>query len=391
MRIRKFKFLKKEKGQGLAESGLILALVSILAIATLSALGGGINDRFNRISDSLGLSSDELGLSSDEGATVFDDWASNYIQPNPDGEGLIVNSSDDPSVTVVTSESLGYGMLLTATSKTGDVDTFDGLYRYYLANRGHGTELMAWWQQYSGGNKSTDENNATDGDIFIAESLIQAGNRWTAHKDEYHEQAKAILEDILAYNYNPEAQILTVSNWVTDNTKEWTVFRSADITPAFFRHFKSLTGDARWSTIEKSMMKYAKHVSDNVASGLVPDFIDVKSGFGEPVDYEVMGDAESTYYGWSAIRVPIMLTMGSVSSSTKQLVQPMVDFLANEEPLYALYYLEGAPAVNYSSNATLYALQYAQVKLSGGKVSEFNLPNGGYYTDTLYALSRMVN
>ena len=68
----------------------------------------------------------------------------------------------------------------------------------------------------------------------------------------------------------------------------------------------------------------------------------------------------------------------------------MINFLEKEEPLYALYNLDGTPAVNYSSKATLDALNYAQYKIQNKDLPDYNLPNGGYYTDTLYALSRVV-
>jgi pilus assembly protein Flp/PilA len=41
--------MRNEKGQGMAEYALILVLVSIAAIAALTALGGSITDVFNRI------------------------------------------------------------------------------------------------------------------------------------------------------------------------------------------------------------------------------------------------------------------------------------------------------------------------------------------------------
>lgn len=44
---------KEEKGQGMVEYGLILALVAVAAIAALSILGGNIRDIFNRVNDEI--------------------------------------------------------------------------------------------------------------------------------------------------------------------------------------------------------------------------------------------------------------------------------------------------------------------------------------------------
>lgn len=43
----------EEKGQGMAEYGLILALVAIAVIVALTALGGGISDKFDEVKDEL--------------------------------------------------------------------------------------------------------------------------------------------------------------------------------------------------------------------------------------------------------------------------------------------------------------------------------------------------
>lgn len=331
---------------------------------------------------------ESLMSTNEKAKTVYDQWSEKYIISTD--AGTIVNSSDDSSVKNATSESHGYGMLLTATAKNGTEETFDKLYNYYMNHRGQDRNLMAWQQKYTGDSVTNDDNNATDGDIFIAESLIQAAKRQPDKKSEYAAQAKKILTDILKYNYNSEIGILTVSNWVTSNTKEWTVFRTADVTPVFFEHFKILTGDKNWDTIRTNMTKYTKDVSLSTKSHLVSDFVNVKDGKGEPVDYAVMWDNEATFYGWSAIRVPTMLSFGTISRDATQLVTPMVNFLEKEEPLYALYNLDGTPAVNYSSKATLDALNYAQYKTQNKDLPDYNLPNGGYYTDTLYALSRVV-
>lgn len=45
--------LRNEKGQGMVEYGLILALVAIVVIVALGAMGGTISDKFNQINGKL--------------------------------------------------------------------------------------------------------------------------------------------------------------------------------------------------------------------------------------------------------------------------------------------------------------------------------------------------
>ena len=118
---------------------------------------------------------ESLMSTNEKAKTVYDQWSEKYIISTD--AGTIVNSSDDSSVKNATSESHGYGMLLTATAKNGTEETFDKLYNYYMNHRGQDRNLMAWQQKYTGDSVTNDDNNATDGDIFIAESLIQAAKR----------------------------------------------------------------------------------------------------------------------------------------------------------------------------------------------------------------------
>ena len=48
-------FAPKEKGQGLVEYAIILALIAIVVIAVMTTLGKKINNTFNGISESLTL------------------------------------------------------------------------------------------------------------------------------------------------------------------------------------------------------------------------------------------------------------------------------------------------------------------------------------------------
>ena len=46
-------FVQEESGQGLVEYGLIIALVAIVLIGALNALGGGLQNIFKQITDGL--------------------------------------------------------------------------------------------------------------------------------------------------------------------------------------------------------------------------------------------------------------------------------------------------------------------------------------------------
>jgi len=45
--------MKDERGQGMAEYGLIIALVAIVVIVALTALGTRLKDKFNKVTDTL--------------------------------------------------------------------------------------------------------------------------------------------------------------------------------------------------------------------------------------------------------------------------------------------------------------------------------------------------
>jgi pilus assembly protein Flp/PilA len=47
-------FIPREEGQGLVEYALIIVLIAIVVIAALTALGGTVQDVFERITGTLG-------------------------------------------------------------------------------------------------------------------------------------------------------------------------------------------------------------------------------------------------------------------------------------------------------------------------------------------------
>lgn len=45
--------LRDENGQGMAEYGLILALIAVVCVAALTILGGGLRDKFTEVNNNL--------------------------------------------------------------------------------------------------------------------------------------------------------------------------------------------------------------------------------------------------------------------------------------------------------------------------------------------------
>ncbi len=63
------RFYKEEEGQGLVEYALIIGLISIVAIAALSAAGGSINSMFTSVSDKLGSAAETVNKNGTEAAS----------------------------------------------------------------------------------------------------------------------------------------------------------------------------------------------------------------------------------------------------------------------------------------------------------------------------------
>lgn len=106
-------------------------------------------------------------------------------------EGRIVDSGNHG---VSHTEGQGWGMLsaVRADDRTG----FDRLRGWTMRTlKRPGDELFSWRFQPNAARPVDDPNNATDGDLFIAWALLEAGDRWG--RREYTMQGRAMARDIL--------------------------------------------------------------------------------------------------------------------------------------------------------------------------------------------------
>ncbi len=90
------------------------------------------------------------------------------------------------------SEGQGWGMLFAV--KNNDRSSFDQIWRWTQENlQIRQDPLFVWkWDANQPEDHTPDNNNATDGDLYIAWALLRAGKRWG--RSEYTDAAKEILQ-----------------------------------------------------------------------------------------------------------------------------------------------------------------------------------------------------
>ncbi|WP_431281462.1 glycosyl hydrolase family 8 [Humitalea sp. 24SJ18S-53] len=112
-----------------------------------------------------------LGAAAGAGAWTHDEWAlfkTRFLAP----DGRVVDTGNGGI-----SHSEGQGWALLAAMRSDDRDAFDRILRWTRTElRRPGDHLTAW--KFRPGLGVEDTNNASDGDIFIGASLIEAGRRW---------------------------------------------------------------------------------------------------------------------------------------------------------------------------------------------------------------------
>lgn len=331
---------------------------------------------------------------------LYSNWRKNYLKSFSSNEELFVNTSDNSDMQTV-SEAQGYGMLISVIAGENNIASaekdFNDLYNYYLTQVNSSTNLMNWKQEITDNALSDSEENATDGDLYIAYSLIRAYKLWG--NPDYKKSAETILNSILQYNYNEDLKILTLGSWVSKDSKEFQVFRSSDVIPMFFKEFRDFSKDTVWEEISNHMVSYVNDVSSSSKSGLVSDMIVVLNGKGKVPDDIVISSETDMQYSWSACRVPMQLFYGEPDLHSKEIVSRMMNFFETQPILYAGYDLDGNPTVEYSSivfgGLLNFILEkddsYGSIDTGYSYYIENMNESRGYYGDTLFLISNIMD
>ncbi|WP_424810366.1 glycosyl hydrolase family 8 [Roseococcus sp. YIM B11640] len=106
-------------------------------------------------------------------------------------EGRIIDTGNDH-----VSHTEGQGWAMLAAVRADDRASFEKLHRWTNRTlRRQGDELFAWRFRPGAARPVDDPNNATDGDLFIAWALLEAGRRWG--RADCTTQGTAMARDIL--------------------------------------------------------------------------------------------------------------------------------------------------------------------------------------------------
>lgn len=190
--------------------------------------------------------------------TAYDEWKTTFVSPTGAGAAgnLRVVRTTDNNDTV--SEGIGYGML--AAVYMADRPTFDGLWSYaksHLDTKG----LMNW--QLSATGTVIGQGSATDADEDIAWALVMASNQWSS--SAYLADARAMITALLTSSVADDGMLKPGDSWGPMNVTFPDYF-----SPAYFRVFAAVTGNARWTgdILDRNYVILANVTGTH---GLVPD------------------------------------------------------------------------------------------------------------------------
>lgn len=199
-------------------------------------------------------------------------WREDYIKNQSESEQY-VNAAGKNKPPFALSEAQEYGMLLAVKAgqkHLGSQNDFQKLDNYYLRHRLSNSNLMSWRQENKKGSLQDNPVSASDGDMMIAQALLEADKVWPGHG--YKAQALKLISDIKKLESNRSAKIITVGNWANKKSHFYNVMRTSDVMPQAFEEFYQATGDHSWIEIKSQMLAYLQQLSSQHKTGLVPDF-----------------------------------------------------------------------------------------------------------------------
>lgn len=326
-------------------------------------------------------------------------WREDYIKNQSESEQY-VNAAGKNKPPFALSEAQGYGMLLAVKAgqrHLGSQNDFQKLDNYYLRHRLSNSNLMSWRQENKKGSLQDNPVSASDGDMMIAQALLEADKVWPGHG--YKAQALKLISDIKKLESNRSAKIITVGNWANKKSHFYNVMRTSDVMPQAFEEFYQATGDHSWIEIKSQMLAYLQQLSSQHKTGLVPDFTWIsKQKQASPAKANDIATKDDGNYSANACRVPMLLA-ASNDKEANNIVKKMLSFFKQKEEISSGFTLSGKTLYPYESASFSAPIFVAASKYQNegyGALVEHEkyifsrpLPANNYYDATLIVLAAL--
>lgn len=261
---------------------------------------------------------DYLGIQPNNHTTVqqnndvkafYDYWKGRYLKPATTG-GYYVHGADTDGLGKGTSESHGYGMVLTALMAGHDPDAkqeFDGLFNFFDSHRSVlNPYLMGWFINATESGTGT-YSSATDGDMDIAYALLLADKQWgsTGTIDYKNEAIDMINNGLRIGDYSSNSKRLMLGDW--DSNALTT--RSSDWMPGHLRAFEHVTGDQEWLAGINEIYTMVDQINATTTTGLMPDFVTGVIAGPDLGNANGTGELHAGDYFYNAARTPLRIAI----------------------------------------------------------------------------------
>ena len=219
-------------------------------------------------------------------------------------QGQIQN---DQSIT--TSKGQAYSLLRSVL--TNDKITFDKTYNWTVVNLQKRPNDSLFSSKYSQ-SKVIDEENATDADLDIAYSLIQANKKW--NDKNYLEQAKKVVSDIWknrVIQHNGQSFLLPFASRAKEGFE---ILNPSYFTPMYYLEFAVIDPTNNWNKLRDDSYSELAQINQNRV--LYPDWTkyNIKSNQYESATQVLFNDSTDNF-GLEATTV--MLKIGQDYQKTK--------------------------------------------------------------------------